>query len=176
MRAFLRKMTGVLAMVFFVGVVFSATLLSVLNQGMTRAALLLPMALYLLAGLSLTARKRWGLSLFCLAGLVLHLTVIQESAKTLAMKRESRTKEALEQLRSAVGSFHSETGRFPSALSELPAVRLSPLICLKGRASRLEIPPEERANSGAWVYDFTTGTVSVDCEMTESTSRRWSAR
>lgn len=82
------------AMLLLVGVVFMATLQSVVLRGMTPGALYIPITLYLLTGLALSRRGRWGLSLFCLFGLILHLTLIPRSAETLAQKRAERAREA----------------------------------------------------------------------------------
>ena len=174
MRRAMRSGGIVFSMAFFVGIVFMSTLTSVVARGMTQGAMLAPIGIYLLLGLALTRRGRWGLSAFCLLGLVLHLTVIQESAKTLAMKRETRTKVALQRLRASVAAFKTEKGRVPNSLSEMKETSISPLICKFGRPRVLEITPSQRNNTGTWVYDLTNGSVSVDCEMRESTGKRWS--
>jgi len=174
MRRGMRKFGVFMTMVFVVGVVFMGTLQSVLARGMTQGAMLMPIAIYLLLGLALTRRGRWGLSGLCLIGLILHLTVIQESAKTLSLKREARTKAALQLIRTSVTAFQTENGRLPETLSEIPKIQLSPLICKGGRSRILEIKPANRANTGSWVYDASNGWVSVDCEMMESSGKRWS--
>jgi hypothetical protein len=174
MRRFLRKLAAVLGMAFFVGLVFHATLLSVVSRGMTRPALFTPIAVYLAFGALLVRRRRWVLALFCAAGLILHLTVIQDSAKTLSMKRETRTKEALFALRAAVSEFEKREGRPPRSLEELPGAAPSPLICGRGRPKVLSVSPARRGNTGAWVYEKDSGRVSVDCAANESSGKRWS--